>query len=323
MTFATTALAANAPRPLAAAPALAIVPAAPVESVAALTPAPPVPRPAAAVMLTPEAPAPTPPPASAAPPPPAGAPPAPAGDVRPAAGERREHRAAQLERRHDRQDDRQRRPLAANLEVEGGARRAAVEVAADDAAPRQRARARRQMAADLGAGRVARRPRAQQTLARLEHERLDLRALDVEHLRDLGVRVVPELEQDERGALVLGQPVEILDEVAQIGAKLDGVGESLADRAVARRVGHRLAGAAGAQDGEAAVARDRVEPGLQRRGPVAGARERAVGRGEGVLQRVLGLLPASQHVPAERDEAAVVAIVDGLEGRDAAVPRER
>jgi hypothetical protein len=65
-------------------------------------------------------------------------------------------------------------------------------------------------------------------------------------------------------------------------------------------------------DRHAAVARDRVEPGAQLDVADAAA-QRAVGRGEAVLQRVLGLLTAAEHLPAEGEQAAVVAVVDDLE----------
>ena len=44
------------------------------------------------------------------------------------------------------------------------------------------------------------------------------------------------------------------------------------------------------------------------------AAQRPVGGGEGLLQGVLRLLATAQHVAAEREQAAVVAVVDDLEG---------
>ena len=52
---------------------------------------------------------------------------------------------------------------------------------------------------------------------------------------------------------------------------------------------------------------------------LVGAHQVAVGRHEGVLERVLGLLGRSQHVTAEAEDAAVVAVVDDLEGHVRAV----
>ena len=172
---------------------------------------------------------------------------------------------------------------------------------------------RRQVAADLGAGRVAGGARAQQALTGLEDERLDLLAAHRQHLRDLGVRVVAHLEEDERGALVVGQAVQIGDEVAQVGALLDGLGEAGDDARVGLLVVGRLVRPAGAQDGQAAVARDRVQPRLERDRRRAVTGQRPVGGREGVLEGVLGLLLAREQVPAEREQPAVMAVVDGLE----------
>ena len=64
---------------------------------------------------------------------------------------------------------------------------------------------------------------------------------------------------------------------------------------------------------QAAVAGDRVQPRAQLDVARAAA-QRPVGGGEAVLQGVLGLLAAAQHVSAEGEQAAVVAVVDDLEG---------
>jgi hypothetical protein len=45
-----------------------------------------------------------------------------------------------------------------------------------------------------------------------------------------------------------------------------------------------------------------------------------VRREERVLDRVLGLLWIAEHVPAERQDAAMMAVVDHLEGRTPALP---
>ena len=122
--------------------------------------------------------------------------------------------------------------------------------------------------------------------------------------------MVAQLEEHERRALLLGQLLEVGQQAAQLGAALDVGGE-----AVARRVpvveGRVLA--ARAQDRQAAVARDGVEPGLEANRPLAGA-QRAMSGHEGVLKGVLGLLVAGEHVPAEGEQAAVIAVEDELEG---------
>ena len=71
--------------------------------------------------------------------------------------------------------------------------------------------------------------------------------------------------------------------------------------------------AARAQHRQAAVAGDRVEPGLEADRPLVAA-QRAIGGHEGVLEGVLGLLARAEHVPAEGEQAAVVAVEDELEG---------
>ena len=70
--------------------------------------------------------------------------------------------------------------------------------------------------------------------------------------------------------------------------------------------------AARAQGRQAAVASDGVEPRLEADRPLAGV-QGSIGGHEGVLQGVLGLLVAGQHVPAEREQAAVIAVEDELE----------
>jgi hypothetical protein len=52
-------------------------------------------------------------------------------------------------------------------------------------------------------------------------------------------------------------------------------------------------------------------------------RDEVVVRGEErVLHSVLGLLEAREHVPAEREDRAMVAVVDGLEGGGLALANE-
>ncbi len=122
---------------------------------------------------------------------------------------------------------------------------------------------------------------------------------------------VARLGEDERGALVVGQLVEVAQDVAEVLAALDDGAEMLRLR-LGRVLERALA--PGAQDGEAAVAGDRVEPRAQLDALVR-ADELAVGRHERVLDGVLGLLEGADHVAAEREDAAMVAVVDGLERR--------
>jgi hypothetical protein len=73
------------------------------------------------------------------------------------------------------------------------------------------------------------------------------------------VREVAELAEHERRALLLWQALEVDEQLAQVRAPLDLLVE--ADRRELRELGGLLA--ASAQDRQAAVARDRVEPGLE------------------------------------------------------------
>jgi hypothetical protein len=154
--------------------------------------------------------------------------------------------------------------------------------------------------------------RAHQRLARLEHERLDLLAAHPEHRSDLRVGLVAELEEDQRRALVVGQALQLVHQLAQVGAELDLGRHPLERSEVGRQPVGRDLHTLRAMDRQAAVARDRVEPGAQLDVAHAGA-QRAVGRGEAVLQGVLGLLAAAEHLSAEGEQAAVVAVVDDLE----------
>ena len=133
--------------------------------------------------------------------------------------------------------------------------------------------------------------RAGQRLARLEHQRLDLVLAHAERRPDLLVAQGTELGQDERRALVLGQPLEVGEHVAQVLAALD-LGREALDGGLGNVVERALL-LAGAQDGEAAVAGDGVEPRLELDRLVA-ADEVAMGGDEGVLDGVLGLLAPSR-----------------------------
>jgi hypothetical protein len=126
------------------------------------------------------------------------------------------------------------------------------------------------------------------------------------------VRVVPELEQHERGALIIRQPLNVLDEFAQLLAACDQARRAVELRTLSdERVGADEL-AAGAQLREATVAGDRVQPRTQRIGAPA-ATERLVGRGERQLQRVLSPFATSQHMHAEAEQAGPVTVDNPLE----------
>ena len=149
----------------------------------------------------------------------------------------------------------------------------------------------RELLLDLPAVGVARRARARQRLARLEHQRLDLVLAHAQRPADLLVAQGTELGQDERGPLVLGQALQVGEQLAQVLAPLD-LGREPLDRGLGNVVEGALL-LAGAQDGQAAVAGDGVEPRLELDRLVA-ADEVAVGGDERVLDGVLGLLAPSR-----------------------------
>ncbi len=83
------------------------------------------------------------------------------------------------------------------------------------------------------------------------------------------------------------------------------------------RVGGRFA-----QVVEAAVAGDPVEPGAEVDLALVGE-HRPVGVDEDLLQDVFGVLRRAQHLAAEAEQAALVAVDDRLEGAGVAAPRHR
>ena len=200
----------------------------------------------------------------------------------------------------------------------GPAGRASVDVRAHLTAGGNLAARARHPLPYLRAGALPRRAAAHQPLPRLEDQRLDVLASHVEHARDLGVRVVPELEQHERSALVVRQPLDVLDEFPQLLAACDQARRTVElrtlddDRVAAGVLANR------AQLREAAIARDRVEPRAQRVGAPTAA-ERLVRRGERQLQRVLSPFTTPQHVHAEAEQASPVPVDDLL--KRALVPR--
>ena len=137
------------------------------------------------------------------------------------AGDRVQDAALQAQRRDDRQDQRHRGTLAADLGPEGLARGAGLDVAPQRRAPQGAAAQRRELLLDVAAGRVARLARLHEGGTRLEDEGGDPGAPDAEDVRDLLVVEVAQLGEDERGALVVAQRVQIVDERLQIGPLLD------------------------------------------------------------------------------------------------------
>ena len=127
------------------------------------------------------------------------------------------------------------------------------------------------------------------------------------------MRLVAEFKQYKRGALIGGQPLNILDDLAQLlSAREQARGTIDCGTVSAHPVAVRDL-AASAQLRQAAVARDRVQPRPQRTVPATAAK-RLVCRDERQLQRVLAALATSQHVRAETEQPRAVTIENLLEG---------
>ena len=151
-----------------------------------------------------------------------------------------------------------------------------------------------------------------QRLARLEYERFHLVLAHADHIADVLVREVAQLRENERRALVVRQPAEVDEQLAQVLAALDLDGQVVGRRHRFVEVVGRLP-APRPQHREAAVAGDGVQPRPQL-DRLVGVDEVAVGAEERVLDRVLGLVGRAEHVAAEGQDAAMVALVDLLEG---------
>ncbi len=173
-----------------------------------------------------------------------------------------------------------------------------------------------ELLAHLLAGQLAGVAAGDQPGARPVHERLHAGRLAAEHGCDVHLGEAADLGQQQRRALLVGQLADVGQQLAQLRALLHLLGEARrGDLGVV--LGHLVAGA---QHGQAAVARDREQPRLEGDLAVAAALEVAVGRGEGVLDGVLGLLARAEHVAAEGQDPRAVALEGDLEGRVAAAP---
>jgi hypothetical protein len=132
-----------------------------------------------------------------------------------------------------------------------------------------------------------------QRLACLEHERLHLLRSASEHRGDLAVAQVAQLRQHEGGPLILGQPRQIGHQLAQLGAPPDLLGQVV--ESVLRQLGWHGVVPSRRQHRAAAVARDREQPRPHRRWR-APAAQRAMRAQERLLQRLLAVLAAAEHV---------------------------
>jgi hypothetical protein len=149
--------------------------------------------------------------------------------------------------------------------------------------------------------------------ASADEQRFDGRDGDVERDGEVGVGHAVHLPHEQRRALLLRKPADVLDQAREVLAPLrllDGVAQRLAREL--EDVGRRQDRAAQVVD--AAVVGDPVEPGtdvdVARVGPQGSVRAH-----EHVLQEVLGVLPraAPQHLAHVGEQALAVAVVDDAE----------
>lgn len=80
---------------------------------------------------------------------------------------------------------------------------------------------RRYPFANLKARAIASLPATDERFTRLEYEGLYLLTAHPQHLRDLRVRLVAELKQDQRGALVWAQALDLLEKLTQLLSPFD------------------------------------------------------------------------------------------------------
>jgi hypothetical protein len=169
-----------------------------------------------------------------------------------------------------------------------------------------------QVGADVRAGGVARLLGLHEADARAHEQRLDRGHRGVQGVGQLGVGEPVELAHEQGRALLLGQPLDVLHQLAQVLAA-DRLGLGVVRRRARQLVylGRRRQRAAQVVD--AAVVGDAVQPGAQRHRPIVVA-QRAVGAQEDVLQDVLGVRARrSQHLARVGEQALAIAVVDGPE----------
>ena len=179
-----------------------------------------------------------------------------------------------------------------------------------------------ELVADLLAGQQPRLGRLGERHAGAHEQRLDRRHRGLHRVGDLLVGERVDLAQQQRGALRLGQVLDVGDEEPELLALVDLVrgGRAALGQVDVHRVDPDGLGAA--QVVQRAVARDPVQPRPHVDRPVVG--EHRVERGgEDLLQHVLGVLARGQHVAAERQQPRLVAGDQRLEGRLIPAPNER
>ena len=232
-------------------------------------------------------------------------------------------RRAELQRagRHHRQDHSERGALAFHFGAEETAGLALGEVAAQHGAAQRTAAQHAQLALHFLAAHLAGLAALHQRRTRLEHERLHLVLIAAQDLGYLCVRVVVELGEHQRLALVRGQRGEVLQHRAQVRAAGDLVGQ--AARATAPRRRARRSGG-----GRAAMLRHWLRAIRYSQGRTCNSRSssphhRAICVGERLLHRVLGLVMRAEQWRQYERSGTVVALPQCGERILAAVPHLR
>jgi hypothetical protein len=164
-----------------------------------------------------------------------------------------------------------------------------------------------QLGADLRACRVAGFDCLNQSDPGADQQRFDRRDGDSEGVGDAGVAHPSKLAHQQRGALLIREPPDVSDQpperLALIGLS-DWVVDGRAKLDALVRWRHRPP-----QLIDAAVMSHPIEPSAQRQLPVTRAEPRVRAK-EHVLQGILGVLPAGQHLPGIREQASSVPIVN-------------
>jgi hypothetical protein len=176
------------------------------------------------------------------------------------------------------------------------------------------------MLAHFGTRTLASLTAAHERLTSLEDQRLDLLTAYAEHDRDLGMGLISQLEQSQSRTLILRQPLHIGEQVAQLLASLHLDQGSVAP---AQLIEHTVAAdrfASRAQVGDAAIARDRVQPWPQRDLLLVAPTQRTIRSDERQLKRILPHVSASQQMHAEREHPGGITIVNRLEGEVVSSP---
>ncbi len=229
----------------------------------------------------------------------------------------------QEDHRADRQQRRERTVVRAQRLAEARAALAGAQMAAH-----RRARAPQalgdlaELEPDLVAGQQPRLGGLGQRHPRAHQQRLDRRDRGLHRLGDLVVGERVDLAQQQRGPLRLRQILDVGDKKPELLAFVDlvrGREPALGQVDVHRVHPDRLRAA---QVVERAVARDPVQPRPHVDLAVVG-QHRVERGGEDLLQHVLGVLARGQHVPAEGQQARLVARHQCLEGMVVAPPDQR